>query len=90
MIISRREILKAASAGVAAPLLVGRTARGSLVLSEHEYGGFLVEKITNGSVVYEYDPAVLGPMSQKLTVFSRNVWDPARQNRPGLTERRSV
>jgi reductive dehalogenase len=31
---------------------------------------------------YECDEAVLTQMSEKLTVFSRNVWDPEREGRP--------
>ncbi len=85
----RREVLKvlgggaaALGAAFAAPSLVARTAHGELLQSEQEYGGFLVEKIAPGHGVYEYDPEVLQPMSEKQTVFSRNVWDPARENRP--------
>ena len=89
----RREVLKilgggaaALGAAFAAPSLVARTAHGELLQSEQEYGGFLVEKIAPGHGVYEYDPEVLQPMSEKQTVFSRNVWDSARENRPDATE----
>ncbi len=89
----RREVLKilgggaaALGAAFAAPSLVARTAHGELLEYGQEYGGFLVEKIAPGHGVYEYDPEVLQPMSQKQTVFSRNVWDPARKNRPSTTE----
>ena len=34
----------------------------------------------------QIDEAVLTRMSEKLTMFSRNVWDPARQNRPERSE----
>lgn len=66
-------------AGAAFPRVAGRTASGVLVESEDEYGGFLVEKLSGGTVPYEIDESVLKPMSEKATVFSRNVWDPVRR-----------
>jgi reductive dehalogenase len=53
-----------------------------LVESESEYGGFVVEKLSHGELPYECDESVLTQMPEKSTVFSRNVWDPARQDRP--------
>jgi reductive dehalogenase len=82
----RRNLLKALTAAVAAPTLVARTARGELVSSEPEYGGFLIEKLSSAVDVYEWDRQVLQPMGETRTVFSRNIWDPTRQNRPGLKE----
>jgi len=66
--------------------VVGATERGVVVESEAEYGGFLVEKLTGGDRPYEVDPSRLARMSERFTVFSRNVWDPARQSRPELSE----
>jgi hypothetical protein len=66
--------------------VVGKTGNGVLVESKNEYGGFLVEKLTNGKYPYQVKPETLKPMSEKYTVFSRNVWDPARQSRPELAE----
>jgi len=87
--IHRREFLKElgfgvalAGAGLSAPKLVARTSRGYLVESESEYGGFLVEKLTGDKFPYEYKSDVLKQMSEKMTVFSRNVWDPVRLERP--------
>ena len=71
---------------LATPRVVGATSRGVVVESTPEYGGFLVEKLTDGRVPYEVDPQRLERMSEKFTMFSRNVWDPARQNRPEVTE----
>jgi reductive dehalogenase len=71
---------------LASPKILGATDRGMLVESEAEYGGFLVEKLSGDEVPYEADSDVLGRMPEKMTMFSRNVWDPARQNRPELTE----
>ena len=66
-------------AGLALPRVVARTENGVLVESEAEYGGFLVEKLSNGAVPYEVDASVLEAMSEKANVFSRNVWDPVRR-----------
>ena len=88
----RREFLGLLGAGTAAvglgaaPRIVARTPDGVIVESESEYGGFLVEKLSAGRLPYECDDDVLHRMSEKYTIFSRNVWDPARQDRPGLRE----
>jgi reductive dehalogenase len=86
--LQRREILKSVGVGVtalglgtAASTIIARTARGELHQSEEEYGGFTVERLMVSNA-YEVDPKVLEPMSEKLTIFSRNVWDPRRQDRP--------
>lgn len=91
--IHRRDFLKfmgigaaAVSLSASAPKVIAETSNGILVESTCEYGGFLVEKITNKKFPYEYDPDVLKQMSNKSTTFSRNIWDPDRQNRPGLKE----
>ncbi len=68
------------------PRILGATERGVVVESEAEYGGFLVEKLTGGALPYQADPKRLASMSEKFTVFSRNVWDPVRQNRPERSE----
>jgi len=65
-----------------APTVLGATERGVLVESEAEYGGFVVEKLTEGRFPYEIDEGALTRMSEKFTMFSRNVWAPERQNRP--------
>lgn len=91
--LNRRKFLQLAglstaalSIGITVPKLVGRTANGLVVESEEEYGGFLVEKMNAGKLPYRYDSQVLKAMNEKMTMFSRNVWDPARQKRPELTE----
>ena len=90
--VDRRDFLKLVSAGAAvagtgfaAPTLIGCTAQGALVQSESEYGGYVVERQQAGNAVYEYDPNILEPMKETLTIFSRNVWDPVRQDRPEST-----
>lgn len=75
-----------AAAGFNAPRMMAKTENGVLVRSESEYSGFLVEKMTGGKRPYEYKPEVLTQMREKWTIFSRNVWDPARQDRPEMTE----
>ncbi len=82
---SRRNFLKilgiGAGAGLSAgltPKIIGKTKDGYLVESEEEYGGFQVEKLNNGQFPYETNPDILKPMSNKMTVFSRDVWDPVR------------
>jgi reductive dehalogenase len=83
--IDRRSFLRLASvgsaalgAGFVAPRVIAETARGVLVESESEYGGFVVEKLSEGQYPYEVDSSVLRRMSEKSNVFSRNVWDPVR------------
>ncbi len=76
----------AAAAGFNAPRMMAKTENGVLVRSESEYSGFLVEKMTGGKWPYEYKPEVLTQMREKWTIFSRNVRDPARQDRPEMTE----
>jgi len=66
-------------AGFGLPRVVGHTDKGVVVESEAEYGGFLVEKLSGGTVPYEIDESVLRPMSERANVFSRNVWDPVRR-----------
>lgn len=76
----------AVGAGIAAPKVIGTTDNGVLVESEAQYGGFPVEKLTNGKYPYRYKPAVLKRMSEKYTIFSRNYWDPGRKDRPEMSE----
>jgi len=57
-----------------------------VVESEAEYGGFVVEKLTNGRFPYEIDPDVLRPMREIDNIFSRNGWDPVRLNSPARGE----
>lgn len=85
----RREFIKRLGFGAAAlglsrstPGFGAKTSGGVVVDSPKEYGGFLVEKVSGENFPYEYDPNVLKRMSEKSTTFSRNVWDPDRQNRP--------
>ncbi|MFC1627906.1 reductive dehalogenase [Gemmatimonadota bacterium] len=68
----------ALGAGLAAPRVVAETAGGHLIESESEYGGFLVEQMTNGKYPYTCDPDVIARMDEKFTIFSRNGWDPVR------------
>jgi len=91
--INRREFLNllgigtvAFGAAFRAPKIIAKTKDGVLVESEDEYGGFLVKKLTGDQYPYVVDETVLKNMSEKFTVFSRNHWDPARANRPELTE----
>jgi len=77
--------LVAGGAAAAGRHVIGETGRGVVVESEQEYGDFAVEVITEGAP-YEIDRDVLEPMSEKFTMFSRNVWDPTRQNRPEVSD----
>ncbi len=80
----------ALGAGLAAPRVVAETENGHLVESESEYGGFLVEQLTDGRFPYQCDPDVIARMDDKFTIFSRNSWDPVRQEslrrQPNMTE----
>jgi reductive dehalogenase len=82
----RRNFLKWFSGGAAglglstaAPKLLGRTRQGMALESPQEYGGLPVEQLFSGNKPYQIDPAVLRPMREKMTVFSRNMWDPERR-----------
>jgi len=90
---SRQEFLKiigfgsaAAGTGLATAKLLGTSAAGRWVQSQEQYGKFAVEQILDGSYPYEVNPAVLKPMRESMTVFSRNYWDPARIARPEVNE----
>ena len=90
--LGRRDFLKMLGIGTAiggmyaVPKVTSKTPHGVLVESPEEYGGFAVERMTDREYPYRIKPDLLKPMSEKRTVFSRNVWDPLRQDRPGLTE----
>ena len=87
--INRRNFLLKMSLGgtalgvaLSTPKIIARTANGFLVESEEEYGGFYVEKLSSGKFPYEFDKTRLKAMREKYTMFSRNMWDPERQDRP--------
>jgi reductive dehalogenase len=87
--INRRDFLQALGIGsflmgtsFAAPQLIAKTANGEIVQSPQEYGGFQVEKLSKGKFPYKYKTDTLKSMKETNTVFSRNVWDPLRENRP--------
>ena len=91
--LNRREFIQTAGLGAAAlgtglvaPRVLAETPNGLLVRSDPEYSGFTVEQFKNGKHPYEFKPDILKPFSEKFTIFSRNVWDPTRQNRPERTE----
>lgn len=67
-------------AGASVHNIIGKTSTGTLVESKEDYGDFIVEVLEKGC--YEVDLNVLKGMSEKNTAFSRNVWDPARKDRP--------
>ena len=72
----------AIGAGISVPKLIGKTENGYLVESAQEYGGYRVEKMSNGKYPYQWDAKVLKALGEKQTVFSRNFWDPVRRDRP--------
>ena len=72
--------------GLTLPEESKRTNRGVLVESNGDYDGYLVEKLNEGIFPYEIDPGRITRMSEKNNTFSRNIWDPARTNRPEVTE----
>ena len=91
--IDRRDFLKlfglgtsAVGANLLAPRIIAKTPNGILVESESEYGGFQVEKLNGKKYPYQYDPDKIKKMSEKSTTFSRNTWDPDRQERPETKE----
>lgn len=86
--IHRRDFLKffgigssAMGLGMFSPKLISETDEGILVESDIEYGGFTVERMSE-KFPYQIKPDILKPMSEKYNTFSRNVWDPARRDRP--------
>jgi epoxyqueuosine reductase len=92
-LMNRRDFLHTmgiSAAGVGAvltaPKLVGETTKGIVVESEKEYGGFLVEKLNKENLPYQYNPEILKRMQAKYTIFSRNLWDPLRKDRPETKE----
>jgi reductive dehalogenase len=92
---NRRDFIKllsvggaALGVGMTAPTVIGTTARGLLVTSQEEYGGFTVEQSRVEGFPYHVDSDVLRPMSEKFTTFSRNVWSPDR--RKALAEAENV
>ncbi|MFA9454826.1 MAG: twin-arginine translocation signal domain-containing protein, partial [Candidatus Aminicenantaceae bacterium] len=91
----RRDFIKLLSVGgavlgvgMAAPKVVGTTARGTLMTSRDEYGGFTVEQSRVEGFPYQTNPDVLKAMSEKFTTFSLNVWSPER--RKALAEAENV
>lgn len=72
--------------GIAGPKPIANTRDGTLVESPGEYGGFLVEKLKAKNFPYEYNTEKIKQMSEKSTIFSRNVWDPDRRDRPETKE----
>ncbi len=91
--IARREFIKRLGVGAASlgmggvsSGIIARTPDGVWIDSPAEYGEFLVKKITGRTFPYEYDPKILKRMSERSTTFSRNVWDPDRQDRPDSGE----
>ncbi|MCP4725954.1 MAG: reductive dehalogenase [bacterium] len=70
------------ASGLSTAKVIARTADGVLVSSEEEYGQFPVEKLDFGNIPYDIDRDVLRQMSEKRNVFSRNVWDPERKDKP--------
>lgn len=84
--LQRRDFLKLLSMGGAAlgfslspPRILGQTQNGTVVESPDEYGDIIVEKRKYKDFPYEVNIEVLKPMRDKMTVFSRNVWDPERR-----------
>lgn len=82
----RRDFLKWFSGGTAclglsttAPTLLGRTREGMALESPREYGSLPVERLFGGNKPYQIDSGTLRPMREKMTVFSRNMWDPERR-----------
>ncbi len=91
--IKRREFLKkfgigatAVGLGFVPPKLIGRSKNGIILESETEYGEFFVEKLSGTTPPYEVQPGMLKRMSERMQMFSRNVWDPERQERPEKSE----
>lgn len=86
--LQRRDFLKLLSLGGAAlgmnlspPRILGQTqdGTGTIVESPDEFGDIIVEKRRYKDFPYEVNTEVLKPMQDKMTVFSRNMWDPERR-----------
>lgn len=74
------------AAGLTVPKILAQDDQQALINSEEQYGKLPVLKLKNGKLPYETDPAIYKRMNEKFTIFSRNVWDPLRQNRPEMSE----
>ncbi len=72
--------------GIAGPKTLAKTRVGVLAESPVEYAGFVVEKLNARTFPYEYNTKKIKRMSEKSTTFSRNDWDPDRQDRPETKE----
>ncbi len=72
--------------GLSSSRIIAETTDGVLVRSDKDYGKFPVERLKQNCIPYDMDSEILKQMSEKRNVFSRNVWDPLRLNRPETEE----
>lgn len=89
--INRRNFIKKIGIGTAAVTsglgisnILGNSDNGIIIESENEYGALPVERLSKGNSSYKYDESILEKMRDKNTVFSRNLWDEKRANRPKI------
>ena len=79
-------LLGAGTASVGLSAITPSTLAQNDDSSTDDTGGFQVNRLNGEESAYQVDPQRLKAMTQLNTVFSRNGWDPARQERPELNE----
>ena len=84
--IQRREFLKrmgigsiALGAGLGIPKVLAETDNGFLVENKEQYGMTPVELLSGKEFPYQIKPDILKNMPNRMTVFSRDGWDPVRR-----------
>jgi len=84
--IQRREFLKrmgigsiAVGTGLGIPRVLASTDKGYLVENSEQYGETPVEVLSGKDFPYQINPDKLRSMRNRMTVFSRNGWDPVRR-----------
>ncbi|MCK5820876.1 MAG: reductive dehalogenase [Bacteroidales bacterium] len=84
--IQRRDFLKkmgigsiALGTGLGIPKVLAETDNGFLVENQSQYGETPVEVLSGKEFPYQINPDILKSMRNRMTVFSRNGWDPIRR-----------
>lgn len=84
--IQRRDFLKkmgigsiALGTGLGIPKVLAETDNGFLIENVEQYGATPVEVLSGKELPYQINPEVLKNMHNRMTIFSRNGWDPIRR-----------
>ncbi len=84
--IPRRRFLTSLGLGAMAMGSGATLMRGLAQEASRTPKGLPVSPLRGGDAAHAVDPAVLQPMAEHQTIFSRNGWDPSRKQRPELGE----